>query len=163
MLESAHTPKEFVVTKMMQSLAALILVFGVAGQALAEGPVFTARFSDVAIRGYDPVAYFTDGKPVKGSQEFSTEWNGATWQFASAEHLETFKAGPEKYAPAYGGYCAWAVATKKQKAPTDPAAWSIVDGRLFLNYDKSIQKKWDADRPGFIKTGDQHWPEVVGK
>lgn len=149
--------------KIPQSLATLVLLLGLAGQALAESPVFTGRFGDTAIRGYDPVAYFTEGRPVKGSGDHVYEWNGAQWRFSSAEHLETFKSAPEKYAPAYGGYCAWAVATQKEKAPTDPDAWSIVDGRLFLNYDKNIQAQWNLDRPGLIKAGDENWPEVVGQ
>lgn len=113
----------------------------------------------VAIDGYDPVAYFTDGRPVEGSSEHAVDWNGAEWRFASAEHLEMFKADPEKYAPAYGGYCAWAV-SQGYTASIDPEAWKIVDGRLYLNYNREIQQRWEADIPGFIKAADGNWPKI---
>ena len=93
-----------------------------------------------AISGYDPVAYVTDSAPVKGSKEFSYQWKGADWYFASAEHRDLFKANPEKYAPQYGGYCAYAAA-KNALAPIDPAAWSIVGGKLYLNNSLSVRKK----------------------
>ena len=113
-----------------------------------------------AINGYDTVAYFTEGKPVEGSADHAYEWNGAEWHFASAENLETFKADPEKYAPQYGGYCAYAVAYGST-AKTEPDAWKIVDGKLYLNYDKSIQSRWEEDVPGYIAKVNTNWPKVL--
>ena len=129
--------------------------------AAAPKPVNTDRHG-VAVNGYDVVAYFTDMQPVKGTPEFTHEWNGATWQFASASHRDLFAANPEKYTPAYGGYCAWAV-SKGSTAPIDPEAWTIVDGRLFLNYSMSIRKKWEADRASRIAMADANWPAVLEK
>ena len=113
----------------------------------------------IAIDGTDPVAYFTDNAPVPGSSEFTYEWGGATWQFSSAENRDLFVSNPEAYAPQYGGHCAWAVA-QGYIAPTEPDAWSIVDGKLYLNYNRSIQSRWERDIPGNIVKGDSNWPEV---
>jgi len=127
----------------------------------AEKPVNATLFG-VAIKGYDPVAYFTDAKPVPGVADFSFEWNGATWRFASAAHRDTFKAAPEKYAPQDGGYCAWAV-SQGSTAGIDPTAWKIVDGKLYLNYSREIQKKWEGDIPGNIAKADVNWPKLLEK
>lgn len=125
----------------------------------AEEPVYQS-FLGTAIDGTDPVAYFTQGKPVPGTSDHSYDWNGATWRFASAENRELFAADPEKYAPQYGGYCAWAV-SQGYTASTDPDAWSIVDGKLYLNYNQSVQDKWERDVPGNIAAGDKNWPKVL--
>ena len=127
--------------------------------AQAEPAVYTGRFSNTALQGYDPVAYFTDGQPVKGSKEFSTEYNGATFQFASAANRDAFLADPAAYAPQYGGYCAWAMADGKY-AKGDAKYWKIVDGKLYLNYNAGIQKKWNADVPGFIEKADTQWQDL---
>lgn len=113
----------------------------------------------LAIRGYDPVAYFTEARAVRGRPEFHHAWHGATWRFASAAHRDAFAADPARYAPAYGGFCAWAV-SEGYTAPIDPNAWRIVDGRLFLNYDRSIQRRWEADMPARITRADTNWPAV---
>ena len=112
-----------------------------------------------AIGGADPVAYFTMGKTVDGSKKHTLEWQGATWRFANAAHLEQFKAAPERYAPQYGGYCAWAV-SEGYTAKIDPEAWEIVDGKLYLNYSKGIQKRWAADKGGNIAKADSNWPKI---
>ncbi len=130
--------------------------------ASAASPVNKTTFGGVAIDGYDPVAYFTDQKPVEGSKAFEFSWKGATWRFASAEHRDLFKAEPEKYAPQYGGYCAYAVA-KGSTAGIDPDAWSIVDGKLYLNYDLDIRAKWLQDTKGYIAKADANWPKVSGE
>lgn len=121
----------------------------------------TAYFAEdgVAIRGYDPVAYFDQGEPIEGSAAHSLDWQGVTWHFASAAHRSAFEQNPEKYAPAYGGYCAYAVA-KDQLASIDPTAWRIVDGKLYLNYSASIQEKWEKDIPGYIETAEMNWPDL---
>lgn len=112
-----------------------------------------------AIRGYDVVAYFTEGKPVKGDDSISAEWNGTTWHFASAANRDAFVADPAKYAPQYGGYCAWAV-SQGYAAPVDPAAWKIVDDKLYLNYSKGVQSRWSQNIQGNIANGDQNWPGI---
>ena len=124
-------------------------------------PARAAAFSEggLAIRGYDPVAYFTQGAPTRGRPEFETRHDGATWRFANAENLAAFEADPARYAPQYGGYCAYAVALGS-KSPTDPAAWKIVDGKLYLNLNRGIQRRWEADIPGFIARGDANWPAL---
>ncbi len=128
----------------------------------AEPPVYTGLFSRLAVGGYDTVAYFTEGRPVEGDARFVVRHQGAEWRFASAEHRDRFAASPERYAPQYGGYCAWAVA-QGYTASGDPQRWRIVDGRLYLNYDAEVQRKWEQDIPGFIARADRNWPGVLGR
>ena len=136
-------------------LAGLILM----APALAQkADVYADRGG--AIRGYDPVAYFTDGRPVKGSPQFTHQWRGATWHFASAENRDRFAAAPEKFAPQYGGYCAYGVA-QGYAVSIDPAAWSIVDGKLYLNYSRSVREDWNKDIPGYIRKANANWPGVL--
>jgi YHS domain-containing protein len=106
------------------------------------------------------VAYFAKGEPVKGSKEFSTEYLGATFQFASVANRDAFLADPAAYAPQYGGYCAWAMADGKY-AKGDAKYWKIVDGKLYLNYNDDIQARWQDDIPGFIAQGDERWPKIL--
>ena len=114
----------------------------------------------VAISGADPVAYFTDEAYVPGSADYTYEWEGTTWQFASQENRDLFAANPEQYAPEYGGFCAWAVAAKDALVPTDPNAWSIVDGKLYLNANQKVQSNWAKDIPGFIAQANINWPSL---
>ncbi|MEM9163317.1 MAG: YHS domain-containing (seleno)protein [Cyanobacteria bacterium P01_F01_bin.4] len=114
----------------------------------------------IAIRGADPVAYFTEGDYVPGSAEYTHEWGGATWQFASAENRDLFASNPEQYAPEYGGFCAYAV-SQNTTAPIEPTAWKIVEGKLYLNYNDKIQNKWAKDIPGYISKADENWPGVL--
>lgn len=118
-----------------------------------------APFSKVAIGGYDAVSYFA-GAPIKGDAKFVTNWKGAEFRFASAANLSKFKANPAAYAPQYGGYCAWAVAGG-YTAKGDPLAWKVVNGKLYLNYDQTVQKRWAKDIPGNIAKGDRNWPQVL--
>jgi YHS domain-containing protein len=141
-------------------LPAFALALFITAPASAKDPVYTGTLSSLAVEGYDPVAYFTDGKPVEGKSDFEYEWNGATWRFASQEHLDTFKADPEAYAPQFGGYCAWAV-SQGYTASAVPEAWRIVDGKLYLNYSKGVQSKWSQDIPGNIAKANQNWPKVL--
>ncbi len=115
--------------------------------------------SGKAVKGYDVVAYFADGKPVKGADAISFSWNGAEWHFATAAHREAFAKQPEKYAPQFGGYCAWAV-SNNYTADVDPAAWRIVDGKLFLNYNLDVQKKWAENLAERIAQGEKNWPQL---
>ena len=130
------------------------------GSAQAINPVNVSKNHGVAIKGTDPVAYFTQGRPVKGSKAHEYQWNGARWWFASAENREKFAKAPEDYAPRYGGYCAWAV-SQGYTADIDPAAWKIVNGKLYLNYSKSVQKQWMADMEALIVTADGNWPRLL--
>lgn len=123
------------------------------------GSLISQSSSGVAIKGYDPVAYFTDNKPVKGSEEFSHRWLGATWNFASAEHKEMFVADPIKYVPQYGGYCALSM-TDGSRYEADPYSWRIVDGMLYLNYSTGVMTKWAKDVPGYISAANVKWAEV---
>ena len=118
--------------------------------------------STPGINGYDPVAYFTDGQPMKGSGYHVAEFRGVTYVFASKEHQEMFEDNPEKYVPAYGGYCAYGVAVGK-KFVSDPEAWRIVQGKLYLNLDKNIQSKWQKDIPEYIKKAEANWPNIKDK
>ena len=126
-------------------------------QAFADYNVGSGK---VAIHGYDTVAYFTEGEPTKGNDEFEHTWEDAKWQFATATNRDLFKANPDRYAPQYGGYCAYAVANNST-AKIDPEAWKIVDGKLYLNYSKDIQKTWEADQTAFIMAADKNWPGVL--
>ena len=129
--------------------------FFAAAPALALDPVFSE--DGLAIRGYDPVAYFTDGKPVEGKAEFTHSYQGTEWRFASAANRDAFAAEPARYAPQYGGYCAWAV-SEGYTAPIDPDAWRIEDSKLYLNYSQSVQRQWAEDIPGNISKADANWP-----
>ena len=147
-----------VLTRFALVFASFIAMATAAATAWAADPVFTG--GDFAIKGYDPVAYFTDGKPVEGSDQYEFKWQGATWRFASADHLDKFKAMPEAYAPQYGGYCAYAV-SQGYTAKIEPDAWKIVDGKLYLNYDKGIQAKWQAKQAEYIAAANKNWPGVL--
>ena len=144
------------------SFTLLILFVGLSQTALAISPVNKSRFGGVAIKGYDPVAYFDAGKPVKGSGDFELEHKGAKWRFSSKANLEKFRKSPADYEPQYGGYCAWAV-SQGNTAGIDPDAWKIVEGKLYLNFSSRIQKKWQADIPGNIAKADKNWPEILKK
>ena len=126
----------------------------------AKDEIYTSFFGNTGAGGYDVVAYFTESKPVEGSDKFATEYKGAEWHFSSQENLDMFVASPEKYAPQYGGYCAYAVALNST-ASGDPLQWTVHGGKLYLNYDANIQAKWTADRDNFIVKGDKNWPGVL--
>jgi hypothetical protein len=135
-------------------VATTILVF-----AQAKVDPIDRDKNGVAIRGYDPVAYFTDSKPTKGDPKFTQSWGGATWQFASAAHRDLFARSPEKYAPQYGGYCAYAV-SEGHTAEIDPNAWKVVNGKLYLNYSLDVREKWLKEQTARIVKADQNWPTL---
>ena len=139
----------------------LALAILASASAYASKPsVFNS--SGVAINGYDPVAYFTESEPVAGKADTSYQWQGVTWQFASAANRERFIQDPESYAPQYGGYCAYAVANN-YTASTDPDAWSIHEGKLYLNFNRGVRFLWARDIPGHVAAGDANWPNVLAK
>lgn len=115
-----------------------------------------------AIRGYDPVAYFVESRPIKGDRKFSLQYRGVEWRFANAANRDRFAAAPERFAPQYGGYCAWAVA-QGYTASVDPDAWRIVDGKLYLNYSAGVQRRWSEDIAGNIRKADGNWPGVLNR
>lgn len=133
---------------------ALFLVTGTNGMAAGPSP-------GLAIKGYDTVAYFKLGKAMTGSSSFTHEWHGLVWQFSSKEHRDLFAASPEKYAPQYDGWCAWAM-TESRLAVTDPEVWKIVNGKLYLNCSREAYEKWARDIPGHIKKADEIWPKLRG-
>jgi hypothetical protein len=139
----------------------LILVVAL-GACRARVPPAAGAFFEkegVAIRGYDPVAYFSEGKAVAGYPAHTAEYKGSRFQFASAAHRDAFVADPERYAPQYHGFCAYGTAGG-YKAAIDPSAFTIVDGKLYLNYNDEVKEEWSADIPGFIAKADRNWPEV---
>jgi YHS domain-containing protein len=141
------------------AIVGMVLAAGIAsGHALA-GDV---RYSTPGLGGYDPVAYFTDARPTRGSGYHVTVHDGVTYAFANEEHKKLFAANPKKYLPAYGGYCAYGVAVGK-KFVADPEVWKVVDGILYLNLDKGIQEKWQKDIPGHIKKANANWSDINDK
>jgi YHS domain-containing protein len=143
------------------AIAILALALPLAPALAAKAPVYTGLFGTVAVGGYDPVAYFTEGRPVEGSKTFTATWNGATFRFASAANRDRFKATPQAFAPQYGGYCAWAVANG-YTASGDPRVWKIVDGKLYLNYNAEVGQRWAKDISGNITRANANWPKVLG-
>ncbi|MGB1235507.1 MAG: YHS domain-containing (seleno)protein [Planktomarina sp.] len=141
-------------------LGAAALPVVLATAASAKEPYVFQR-DGLAISGYDPVAYFTESKPVEGSVEFTSVHEGATFQFSSADHKALFDADTAKYAPQYGGYCAFAAA-KGYIAKTEPDAWSVHNGKLYLNFNKLIRARWAVSKTKFIEQGDANWPEILG-
>ena len=129
--------------------------------AIAGTPVdpVNKNHAGIAIKGYDTVAYFRDGKPAKGSSEYSHSWKGATWHFSGAANRDLFAADPEMSAPQFGGYCAWAVG-HGYTANIDPDSWKIIAGKLYLNYSKDVQRKWQADSVRLITDGNRNWPNL---
>ena len=147
-------------SRMLFNAFALVLLFSMSAATFAdEGPT-NVDDDGFAIKGYDTVAYFTESKPVKGSEEYAYDWNHGKWLFSSQENLDLFKANPEKYAPQFGGYCAWAVA-REGFAPIQVEQWSIVDDKLYLNFNKKIAKRWNKKRDAFIEAGHKNWPELL--
>jgi len=126
----------------------------------AKSMIFTGLVAGTAVGGYDPVAYFTRGRPTPGKPQHSLTHDGAKWLFSSAENLAKFKANPAKYAPQYGGYCAYAVANG-YTAKGEPEAWSVVGGKLYLNYSQSIRLRWKAKQAAFITEANKNWPGVL--
>lgn len=144
-------------TKFTTVLAMILM----SAMAIAEAPIETGTFNNKAIYGYDTVAYFTQGKPVKGKQEYVHQWRGADWYFANEQHKKMFIEDPVKYAPQYGGYCAYAM-SKGRFVGVDEEAFTIYGGKLYLNYSKGVMKDWRADKDGFISLADVAYKEETG-
>jgi hypothetical protein len=144
----------------LAAVPALVMLPWSASAQTAAAPVYAE--DGVAIDGTDPVAYFTDGRPVAGLPEHALMWRGAEWRFSSDANRAAFEADPERFAPQYGGWCAWAVA-EGYTASTTPEAWAIVEGRLYLNYSRGVQRRWERDVPGNISRADANWPGLSGR
>jgi YHS domain-containing protein len=141
---------------LMSFTSVSLLLTGFGSIAVGQSPV-----DNVAIKGYDTVSYFKDGKALKGNGSFTFTWHGMTWHFSTNKNRDLFAANPEKYAPQYDGYCAWAM-TEARKAITDPEVWKIVDGKLYLQCSQSAFEKWSRDIPGNIKKADENWSKFSG-
>ncbi len=141
--------------------SAVVGVLALAAQpAAALSPINKSLIGGIAIKGYDPVAYFTLSQPARGKKEHAFEWQGAVWQFASAENRSLFAADPERYAPQFGGYCAYGVA-RGYTVGIDPEAWAVRDGKLYLNYGHELQEKWLADPDAYIAQAEANWPRLL--
>lgn len=125
-----------------------------------KSPVFISNGK--AIRGYDPVAFFNESKPVKGNDSLNFEWNSATWNFSSEKNLNLFKSNPELYAPQFGGYCAYGTAGN-HKAPTQTETWTIINNKLYFNYNQSVKQKWISNQDSLIKQAENHWIKLKDK
>lgn len=137
-----------------------IIAAMMATPAFAGSPPIFVNSNDIAINGYDAVAYFTVSEPVSGIPQLSTEWNGAIWMFATTKTLNMFIDNPEAYAPQFGGYCAYA-ASKGKIAPTIPDAWTIYEGKLYLNANLRARELWSEDIPGNIAKANANWPAIL--
>lgn len=142
----------------MRLLGFTVLLFLLSACSGQKDKIYSTRKG--AIDGYDPVSYFMGGQPTKGEQAFSCQWQGAMWYFITDENRQLFEANPEKYAPQYGGYCAYAI-SQGYTAKIDPNAWKIVEDKLYLNYGDDIQAKWEADQDEYIMYADANWPKVL--
>lgn len=144
-------------TTLKTILAGSILV--ASSFAFAADIDMNADANDLAIKGYDPVSYFTMSTPKMGNASYTATYKGGIYQFSSEENRDMFKASPAKYAPQYGGYCAFGVAMEK-KFDTDPLAWKIVDNKLYLNLNKDVQTKWLTDVPGYLDLSNDNWGDI---
>jgi YHS domain-containing protein len=141
----------------MYVIAAAVLLASCTSKAQKGAEVF--QKNGAAIGGYDPVAFFSENKPVEGSANFTFQWKDATWRFASQQNLDSFRKTPERYAPQYGGYCAYGTA-EGHKAPTEADTWTVLDGKLYFNYNRKVKALWDKDRPRYIEQANRNWEQI---
>jgi YHS domain-containing protein len=146
--------------KNFQNLVFLISIFLVTGLGAKE--VNTTFFGNLALDGYDPVAYFTEGKPTLGKSQWEYKWADAIWRFSSNNHRKLFMDNPEKYSPQYGGYCAFAM-NEGEKYDISPDSWEIHKGKLYLNYDPETHKLWTQDKESMIANADKYWIKIRKK
>ncbi|HXI20490.1 MAG TPA: YHS domain-containing (seleno)protein [Gemmatimonadales bacterium] len=140
--------------------AALVVAVTAAAQVPAGKALVNVDSHGVALQGYDPVAFFSDSQPVRGHSDLTASYRGATYNFASAEHQRMFQAAPERYAPQFGGYCAYGV-SQGHTAPVEISTWQIRDGRLLLNYSAAVRRRFDADLARYLAQADHNWPGLV--
>ncbi|MFQ3209085.1 MAG: YHS domain-containing protein [Colwellia sp.] len=162
-----HTFYQKTSKDILMNITALIKSVAIATTLAISSVSFAADISvstdanDLAIYGYDAVSYFADSKATKGNQKYTATYKSAIYQFSSAENRNSFKQSPEKFVPQFGGYCAMGVALNK-KLETDPTAWKVVEGKLYLNLNTAVQKKWSTDISGYITTADRVWSGIQG-
>lgn len=143
-------------------VAAAVTPLGGAGLQARDSRVVNVTRGDLAVHKFDVVAYTADSAALRGRAEFEYRWQNAVWRFISAAHRDEFSRNPERYAPQFGGYCAWAV-SRGHIADVDPEAWKIVHGKLYLNYSKRVQRMWEQDIPGNIARAEGNWPGVLAQ
>lgn len=153
--------RHFVTGLLALTAMGALVVTTAPGEAAKKGAINTIGSPGVAIKGFDPVAYFKDGKPRRGSKSHTFRYKGAEWRFSSAENKAAFAANPAKYEPAYGGYCAYGVASG-YLVKIEGDSWAIRNGRLYLNYDRGVQKRWAKNPSGFINKANGRWPKLIG-
>ena len=122
-------------------------------------PELNLSRSGLALRGVDPVSYFVSGEPQKGSRKLALAYKGGTYRFANEENMKAFQQNPDKYLPAYGGYCAYGTAVNA-KVDGDPYIWHIIDDQLYLNITRSVDRVWRQDIPGYIEDADRNWEKI---
>jgi hypothetical protein len=142
-----------------RTIVALFFLSWVGSNPLSAADLLNAKKGQVAVKGYDVVAYFTEGQPVRGTAEHEYVWRDVRWQFSSHDNLEAFASAPARYAPRYGGYCAGGMALGR-RAPIDPEAFVIVDGKLYLNYDKKTAVEFEATAEDSISKADANWQQM---
>ena len=147
---------EFTVINAAKRIMAPLVLLALGACTTLETPTYADETG--AIRGYDPVAYHLDQQPVRGDPAWSAQYRNATWYFASEQNRDLFRGNPGRYAPQYGGYCAYAMSGGRV-VPTDPNAWHIENGKLYLNYSQGIRNVWIRDVPGYVRNADRHWSE----
>jgi YHS domain-containing protein len=161
-----HSPSQEFTVRRVSLLFSILIFLAAFPTAQAQTPsgkiLVNVNDKGIALQGYDPVSFFSDGRPAKGNPALTLRHEGATYWFATSENKATFEAAPERYVPAFGGYCAYG-ASNGYTAPVEIDTWQIVDGRLLLNYNKSIRKKFDADRAAYLQKADANWPGIVEK
>ena len=159
-----HTPLLLALFKFLKMkklfLFTLLTILSTVQMNAQQKHIFTKN--NIAVNGYDVVAYFTESKPVKGNDEHTVTWKDAKWLFSTSEHASLFKANPEKYAPQYGGHCAFGC-SRGYKVKSDPDAWSIVNGKLYLNYNLEVSELWKKDIENYIKKADAAWEPIKDK
>jgi YHS domain-containing protein len=152
--------KRMMLRRLKLAFASVLAAGFITGPAFAGGAI-NETFFGTALKGYDAVAYHTLGKPIEGNRQFTYKWSGATWHFISSKHRDLFAVDPVRYAPAYGGYCAYAMA-QGAMVDIDPNAWRIINGTLYLNVNKDVQRTWAQNIFGYIRRADGHWQKFMG-
>ena len=139
----------------MKKIVLICMAFLITTGLYAQQNIYSST-NGIAIKGYDPVAYFLQSKAMEGKEEFTYEWSGSKWKFVSEANLNSFKAAPEKYAPQFGGFCAYGC-SENHKSPTDPNAWTIVNNKLYLNYNLKVKEMWIKDTASRIPAAVAYW------
>lgn len=143
-------------------LALVIPVSNAQAQTAGAKVLVNVDKRGVALQGYDAVSFFADGRPAKGDPSLSARYEGATWYFSTPEHKAAFEAMPERYAPAFGGFCAYG-ASRGYTASVEINTWQIVAGRLLLNYSQSVRRKFDSNQAENLRKADANWPGIVAR